>query len=99
MMKSVFSDQLESFADIYSKDIELVCMTHSQSSYMDSLGKEILNAREDLELQWIQSLSDLRIVDEMLAKSVDSAGKKCSPTKLKKAAACCKKLWIVSMLE
>ena len=85
MMKSVFSDQLESFADIYSKDVELVCMTHSQSSYMDSLGKEILNAREDLELQWIQSLSDLRIVDEMLAKSVDSAGKKMLADQIKES--------------
>ena len=75
MMKSVFSDQLESFADIYSKDVELVCMTHSQSSYMDSLVKEILNSREDLELRWIQSLGDLRIVDEMLPKS-SSEGKK-----------------------
>ena len=85
MMKSVFSDQLESFADIYSKDVELVCMTHSQSSYMDSLGKEILNAREDLELQWIQSLSDLRIVDEMLPKSVDSEGKKMLADQIKES--------------
>ena len=36
---------------IYSKDM----MAHPQSSYLDTLGKKILNTREDLELQWIQS--------------------------------------------
>ena len=87
MMKSVLSDQLECFADIYSKDVELVCMTHSQSSYMDSLGKEILSAREDIELQWIQSLDDLRIVDELLPMSVESEGRQMLANQIKES--CC----------
>ena len=66
MMKSVFSDRLERVGDIYSKDIELVCVAHPQSSYINSLGREILNSRQDLELQWIQSLDDLIIVVEFL---------------------------------
>ena len=39
-MRSIFSNKLESFANIYSKDIELVCMAHPQSSYLDTLGKK-----------------------------------------------------------
>ena len=85
MMKSVFSERLESFGDIYSKDIELVCVAHPQSSYIDSLGREILNARQDLELQWIQSLDDLRIVDEFLPASIDPEASKMLADQIKES--------------
>ena len=85
MMKSVFSERLESFGDIYSKDIELVCVAHPQSSYIDSFGREILNARQDLELQWIQSLDDLRIVDEFLPGSIDPEASKMLADQIKES--------------
>jgi len=84
-MRSIFSNELESFANIYSKDIELVCMAHPQSSYLDTLGKKILNTREDLELQWIQSLNDLRVVDELLPASIDFEAKKMLTDQIKES--------------
>ena len=51
-MKHIESDHLGDFAEIYDERVELISVARAQASALASLGNELIESRQPLELQW-----------------------------------------------
>ena len=72
MMKSITSNQLSDFADIYLDDIELISVDMPNSDDIEYLSRQFIKSRQDLKLQWVLELEDKKSIDYALPKSIES---------------------------
>ena len=70
MMKSITSNQLSDFADIYLDDIELISIDIPNSDDIEYLSRQFIKSRQDLKLQWVLELEDKKSIDYALPKSI-----------------------------
>ena len=71
-MKSVFSNKLSDFADIYSDDIEIIGIDRPNFDRIKTLAREFIETKEDLKIQWSQAINDADSPNNILPMSIDS---------------------------
>ena len=71
-MKSVFSNKLSDFADIYSDDIEIIGIDRPNFDRIKTLAREFIETKEDLKIQWAQAINDVDSPNNILPMSIDS---------------------------
>ena len=71
-MKSVFSNKLSDFADIYSDDIEIIGIDRPNFDRIKTLAREFIETKEDLKIQWAQAINDTDSPNNILPMSIDS---------------------------
>ena len=71
-MKSVFSNKLSDFADIYSDDIEIIGIDRPNFDRIKTLAREFIETKEDLKIQWAQAINDIDSPNNILPMSIDS---------------------------
>ena len=71
MMKSLFSNQLSDFADIYADDIEIIGVDRPNFDLIETLASEFIETKEDIKIQWIQATNDVDSPNNILPTSIN----------------------------
>ena len=71
MMKSLFSNQLSDFADIYADDIEIIGVDRPNFDLIETLASEFIETKEDIKIQWIQATNDADSPNNILPTSIN----------------------------
>ena len=71
MMKSLFSNQLSDFADIYADDIEIIGVDRPNFDLIETLASEFIETKEDMKIQWIQATNDADSPNNILPTSIN----------------------------
>ena len=71
MMRSVNSDSVSDFAEIYADDVELISVDRPNHQAIESLSQDLIQSRKTLELQWVQAADDCEAANDHLPETVD----------------------------
>ena len=70
-MKSIHSDQISDFVEIYSDKVELVSIDRQNYDDFQALCHQFIKSKKELNLRWIQNINDEETFEEILPETLN----------------------------
>ena len=70
-MKSIHSDQISDFVEIYSDKVELVSIDRQNYDDFQALCHQFIKSKKELNLRWIQNIKDEETFEEILTETLN----------------------------
>ena len=70
-MKSIHSDQISDFVEIYSDKVELVSIDRQNYDDFQALCHQFIKSKKELNLRWIQNIKDEETFEEILPETLN----------------------------